>query len=307
MSPIAVFRKKRLLKGLSLRNCVLLSVLAHVALFCFPFEHRRVEAMSGGMSMSIVASAGKVGHGSKQCEPPSAAVQKTLTRPATEQVRTKKKHKAKPVPGIKPLVRYKAVPVAQPEPVVSRKKKSVRPVNPAEVKSKPAPEVAKKQDVHVKEATKFPRKVMEEKALANTLGQETARHVAGKIGADDHELSADSGQDSKQGQPAGEGAFQGPMHARIGSLYGPKITHWIRPKYPRKARAMRQTGLVVLRITIDRGGRPVRVEIVQKAGFGFDEAAVSAIRKSSFTPATHKGQPVACIALLPVHFNLRGN
>ena len=105
----------------------------------------------------------------------------------------------------------------------------------------------------------------------------------------------------------GKGTAKGPIHAEIGSLYGPKIVHWTRPRYPRKARANGRTGLVVLRITIDSSGTPTRIEVMREAGFGFDEAAVSAIRNTSFTPATQEGRPVACIALLPIHFNLKGH
>jgi protein TonB len=61
---------------------------------------------------------------------------------------------------------------------------------------------------------------------------------------------------------------------------------------------------VVLRLFIDEHGRLLNVEIVEKAGYGFDEAAIEAVKASSFQPARVNGLPVACRAVLPVRFRL---
>jgi protein TonB len=66
-------------------------------------------------------------------------------------------------------------------------------------------------------------------------------------------------------------------------------------------------GSVLLCVTIDEEGRVVKIDILKKAGFGFDEAAVKAIRESSFIPAKRDGRSCSCKALLPVRFELKSS
>jgi protein TonB len=63
--------------------------------------------------------------------------------------------------------------------------------------------------------------------------------------------------------------------------------------YPSDARRMGFEGRVVLKVGIDRHGAVRSVRVVKKAGYGFDEAAIRAMWKFTFTPArTRDGQPV---------------
>ncbi|BCS89929.1 TonB family protein [Pseudodesulfovibrio sediminis] len=303
----------------SLRNCVLLSVLVHLVIFSFPCKNNTVKAMPGSISMALVSGTGKIGHGKESINvstrsdkfvtQPKAVQQEKSPAPDNKQqsmVQPERKpapvvrrasavstaSQKRPVKKAASAVKTKSKPVVRPRKVV--KKKDVHPAAPAK-KIHDHEVVAKKnQPVKAKDADTPEKQVVKtgQNAASNT-GQEVA--------------NADQGIHAQSSRSAGGSTSEGPLHARIGSLFGPKITRWVRPKYPRKARAMGQTGLVVLRITIDSLGSPVQVEVVQKAGSGFDEAAVTAVKKSSFSPATHKGDPVACIALLPVHFTLKGN
>jgi protein TonB len=79
------------------------------------------------------------------------------------------------------------------------------------------------------------------------------------------------------------------------------------PKYPRLARELGKEGKVVLKLTIDERGRLANVEVVDRAGSGFDEEAVKAVKGSTFIPATRNGKPVTCIARLPIRFELRSS
>jgi len=63
-------------------------------------------------------------------------------------------------------------------------------------------------------------------------------------------------------------------------------------------------GTVLLRVAIDEQGRVVNIEVLKKAGYGFDEAAVKAIRESTFIPAKNEGKSCSCKALLPIRFQL---
>jgi protein TonB len=94
------------------------------------------------------------------------------------------------------------------------------------------------------------------------------------------------------------------VESEFGSTDGPSFLKMIKPEYPRLARRLGKEGKVVLRLLIDEHGRLVNVEIVEKAGYGFDEAAIEAVKASSFQPAKLNGISVACKALLPVRFRL---
>ncbi|HBR22592.1 MAG TPA: hypothetical protein DD713_08545 [Nitrospiraceae bacterium] len=94
------------------------------------------------------------------------------------------------------------------------------------------------------------------------------------------------------------------VEGEFGSINGPSFLKMVKPEYPRFARRLGKEGKVVLRLFIDGHGRLVSVEIVEKAGHGFDEASVNAVKASTFRPAKLNGHPVACKALLPVRFKL---
>lgn len=67
------------------------------------------------------------------------------------------------------------------------------------------------------------------------------------------------------------------------------------PKYPLRAEREGIKGRVVLLIKIDRFGKVMSTQIqsVNPPGFGFEEAALQAIKKTKFKPAQKQGVPVA--------------
>lgn len=97
----------------------------------------------------------------------------------------------------------------------------------------------------------------------------------------------------------------GPIETAFGTRDGPKFLKRILPRYPRLARELGKEGTVVLRLHIDAQGRLTSVQVVQKAGSGFDEEAVRAVKSSTFTPAKRDGKAVASIALLSIRFMLK--
>lgn len=52
-------------------------------------------------------------------------------------------------------------------------------------------------------------------------------------------------------------------------------------------------------------GKLVNVEVVESAGFGFTEASLAAVRKSTYAPGLQNGVKVAMRVLLPVSFRLQ--
>lgn len=101
------------------------------------------------------------------------------------------------------------------------------------------------------------------------------------------------------------GGGEGPINSTFGSGDGPSFARRVLPNYPMMARQLGREGSVLLQITIDERGRLVGVELVKKAGSGFDEEALRAIRSSTFRPAMRNGKPVSCKARLPIHFVLK--
>ncbi len=91
----------------------------------------------------------------------------------------------------------------------------------------------------------------------------------------------------------------------FGSASGPRFMHREMPVYPLMARRLGKEGRVLLRLTIDEKGNLLNIEVLEGAGYGFTEAAVEAVKKSTFTPAKMDGKAVMSKALLPVKFRLR--
>lgn len=117
------------------------------------------------------------------------------------------------------------------------------------------------------------------------------------------EKVGDQNEESATGA-AGSATPAGPVTARFGTTNGPRVENLVKPKYPFRARRLHKEGRVLLRLRIDRSGAVRSGEVVESAGYGFDESALEAVRKSRFSPATRNGRPVECLALLPVQFVL---
>ncbi len=97
----------------------------------------------------------------------------------------------------------------------------------------------------------------------------------------------------------------GPVVADFGSASGPAFLRRVLPVYPEMAKRLGKEGRVVLRLHLDARGNLQRVEVVEGAGYGFEEAAIAAVKQSSFRPAMVQGEPRACIARLPIKFALK--
>lgn len=112
---------------------------------------------------------------------------------------------------------------------------------------------------------------------------------------------------TRKGRSTGDSGLFGPMDARFGTADGPGFIRKANPVYPHLARQLGREGTVLLRVTINEKGHPVHVEIMDRAGSGFDEEAVRAVKESSFKPARRDGRPVSCRVLLPIRFVLKGS
>ena len=93
----------------------------------------------------------------------------------------------------------------------------------------------------------------------------------------------------------------------MGDAGAPRYIHRQAPAYPFLARKLGKEGNVIVRLTLNERGEQKEMEVVVKAGFGFTEAAVEAVKKSRFSPATRGGKPVISRVVIPVRFVLKEN
>jgi protein TonB len=78
------------------------------------------------------------------------------------------------------------------------------------------------------------------------------------------------------------------------------------PTYPMSARQKEQEGRVLLRVTIGDGGAVKDVKIKKTSGFAvLDDAALNAVKKWTFAPATIGGVKVEDTIDLPIVFSLK--
>jgi TonB family protein len=85
----------------------------------------------------------------------------------------------------------------------------------------------------------------------------------------------------------------------LGDVGSPRFIHRESPIYPFMARKLGKEGKVVLRLALDAQGRLQGIDVVEANGFGFAEAASSAIRKSTFAPAIRDGRTISSRVLVP--------
>ncbi len=87
----------------------------------------------------------------------------------------------------------------------------------------------------------------------------------------------------------------------------PKLLRRPTPRFPLMAKRLsKKQAKVVLRVLIDENGKVIKAELAGKEqGFGFDDEAMSAARKSIYEPATKDGVPVKFWHTLAVEFRDR--
>lgn len=75
--------------------------------------------------------------------------------------------------------------------------------------------------------------------------------------------------------------------------------------YPELARTARIEGTVYLKVLIDKEGKPRQVHVFKSDAEVFNEAAKESAMKSTYSPATNDGNPVACWVIVPYQFKLK--
>lgn len=119
-----------------------------------------------------------------------------------------------------------------------------------------------------------------------------------------HKGASDAGNPMQAAASRDGGKEESPIETRFGESAAPAFLHREMPVYPAMARRLGREGRVLLKLTIDERGTLLNIEVLEKAGYGLTEAAVEAVKKSTFLPAKKNGKPIASRALLSVQFRL---
>lgn len=97
----------------------------------------------------------------------------------------------------------------------------------------------------------------------------------------------------------------GPIHVG-GDMNPPEKTYAPQPQYTEIARKARIQGVVIVQAIIDKEGNVTSVKLLKGLPMGLDTAALDAIKKWKFKPATlADGRPVAVYYTLTVNFQLQ--
>ncbi len=110
---------------------------------------------------------------------------------------------------------------------------------------------------------------------------------------------------SAQAGPApGEGIGQIRTVAQVSQL--PQFKNQVQAVYPEAAKSANLEGVVMLQVDIDASGFVMDVKVIQSLGSGCDEAAVNAMKESTFTPAMAGSEAVPVRIRIPYRFKING-
>lgn len=126
--------------------------------------------------------------------------------------------------------------------------------------------------------------------------------LEGEIGTGRGTEKKDAVQD---GVPGGRGKGSRPVPIYAVTRL-PRPVRLIEPKVPESFRETAREVVVVVEVEIDAKGRVVEARIVRRAGFGLDEAVLSAARSTEFEPALVGAEPVAVRYQIPYRIRVRG-
>jgi TonB family protein len=89
-----------------------------------------------------------------------------------------------------------------------------------------------------------------------------------------------------------------------GCITAPHAIYSPDPKYPKKESKARHRGTVILDLVVDADGLPRDIKVYVPLSPEFDEAALDAVKKWKFSPATKDGKPIATQIKVEVSFHL---
>lgn len=121
------------------------------------------------------------------------------------------------------------------------------------------------------------------------------------------------GSGSGGGVGSGRGAGVGPGEGggigggvfRVGGgVTQPQLVYKVEPEYSEEARKAKYSGVVVLYVEVEPGGKARNIRVVKGIGLGLDEKAIEAVAKWRFKPGLKDGRAVTVAATIEVNFRL---
>ncbi len=103
---------------------------------------------------------------------------------------------------------------------------------------------------------------------------------------------------------SGPGVVSDQPYKLTAAIARPVLLTRVEPVYPEAARRIHLAGTVILQTVIDENGRVTNVEVIKGLGFGLQQAAIDAVSRWRFEPATMNGRPVKVFFNLTVQFSL---
>jgi TonB family protein len=137
-----------------------------------------------------------------------------------------------------------------------------------------------------------------------------------------------SAQTAQQPSPSNGGAEQAAASAQLkpnpdasgkyhigDGVTSPTVRHQVAPKFSHEARKSKISGIALVNLIVDVNGKPTNVHIIRSmadqvdkqqlaAALSLDQAAVDAVRKYKFAPATFQGKPVPLELNIEVNFQV---
>ncbi|MCK9362473.1 MAG: energy transducer TonB [Syntrophales bacterium] len=145
-------------------------------------------------------------------------------------------------------------------------------------------------------------------SVSQNSGASAGAATTGAAGSNPWGISktgSETGFGSGSGGHASLGTGSGiPLETKFGETNAPTFIRRATPVYPSFARRQGKEGRVVLTLLIDQMGKVQRIDVTEPAGYGLTEAAIEAVKKSTFAPASVNGQKVFSRAVLPIRFKL---
>jgi TonB family protein len=92
-----------------------------------------------------------------------------------------------------------------------------------------------------------------------------------------------------------------PVQADFGDA---SLRGWVQPEYPAAAKKAKLEGRVVVEFVVGLDGGVSQAEVTDSTDDVFDEAALAAVRRWTFSPALEDGKPAASGMTVPVAFEL---
>lgn len=84
----------------------------------------------------------------------------------------------------------------------------------------------------------------------------------------------------------------------------PKVKISRKPEYPKNAKRAEKEGTVILQATVGIDGIAKNISALTDLGYGFEQAAIDALKRFRFVPAEKKGEKIEYAIRIPFEFKL---